>query len=287
VWPFDFQCNLLMALTKEEKYNGFLYPNLRLTLRFTKRTNVNSMLERPSVSPAVYYDSSKKVTLPDPNPEKVTFTIKDFTVEYEAVTLKSQEKMDRGKRGGKWFYDAPKIIPQSLDSGKMLTVNRVGVTKGAKVVVITWMPRDALFHNESQGKFLSPRFQFVPNGVKVKIVIEGAQGSFMFPEGFKDVGTKDAHNSNTLHVYHDYLVRQELYSKSFEDFVPEGGVKGRDQSFIISFTNERVKDPTQITVTVEYNEHMSPKDWYLVATIVEQHELTYYDKLELKSEVVV
>jgi hypothetical protein len=287
VWPFDFQCNLLMALTKEEKYNGFLYPNMRLTLRFKKRDNVNSMLERPNVLPAVYYDSSSKVVLPDPNYEHVKFKITDFTVEYEAVTLKSQEKMDRGKRGGKWYYDAPKILPQSVEHGKMLTVNLIGVTQGAKVVVINWMPRDALFYNESQGKFLSPRFQFIPNAVTVKIVIQGAQGSFMFPDGFKDIGTKDAHNSNTLHVYHDYLVRQKLYSKDFEDFVPQGEVKGRDQSFIISFTNERVKDPTQITVTAEYNEHMSPKDWYLVATIVEQHELTYYDKQEIKSQVVI
>jgi hypothetical protein len=275
-----------MALTKEEKYNGFLYPNLRLTLRFKKRDNINTMLEKPSIPHAIYYDKGEKVATPSKF-EKVILDIKEFSIEYEAVTLKSQEKMDRGKRGGKWYYDQPIVIPQSVDEGKMLTVNRVGVSKGAKVVVLTWMTQDELFHNESQNKNLSPRLHFIPNGVNVKIVVEGAQASFMFPDGFKDVGTQDANNSNTLRVYHDYLIRQKLYSKPFNKFVPEGAEKGRDQSFIISFTNERLKDPTQITVTVEYNQQMSPKGWYLVACIVEQHELTYYDKQEVKSVVVV
>jgi hypothetical protein len=79
----------------------------------------------------------------------------------------------------------------------------------------------------------------------------------------------------------------KLYSKPFDKFVPQGSEKGRDQSFIVSFTNERLKNPTTLNVTVEYNDTMSPKGWYLVATIVEQHELTYYDKQEVKSVVVV
>jgi hypothetical protein len=275
-----------MALTKEEKYNGFLYPGLRLTLRFHKRNNINSLLEKPSIRPQVYYDKNTKVATPNPH-EVLTFEIKDFSIEYEAVTLKSQEKMDRGKRGGKWYYDSPSVVPQSVEEGKMLTVNIVQVPKGAKVVVLTWMCFDELFFNESQGKHISPRFHFIPHAVNVKIAVEGAQANFMFPEGFKDVGTGGAHNSNTLRVYHDYLTRMKLYSKPFDKFVPQGSEKGRDQSFIVSFTNERLKNPTTLNVTVEYNDTMSPKGWYLVATIVEQHELTYYDKQEVKSVVVV
>jgi hypothetical protein len=285
VFPFDFQSNLLHALTGQDKVNGVLWPELNLTVRFFRRKNIDSVLERAFINETEYYgDGVHTVT----NAEKITWEIKDLQILYEAVTLNSQEKMDRGKKGGKWFVDIPRIIPQSVDHGQMMTVNKVTVAKGTKAVMLTWMKSDQLFLNELSNKNLSARFRFIPNAISAKFEVAGGkEGSIYFPEGFKDLGTTGAHVSNTLRVYHGLLVAKKLYSRPFDKFVPPSGQNGYDQSIIISFTDEKLKEATEVVVTVEYNAAASPTKWYLVPTLLEQHELTYFDKQAIKSEVVV
>jgi hypothetical protein len=284
VWPFDSQCNILRSLTGELKENGFLAPETQLTVRFFRRAKLDSVLEKAFINDTSYYSDTAHTH--DAN-EVVTWKIKDFQILYESVTLQSQEKMDKMKRGLKWFVDVPRITPQTIDEGKMETINRVPVPKGAKVVVLTWMRYQQLFLNETQKKNLSARFHFPRNAVSLKVEVSGRSGALYFAEGFKNVGTSDGHVSPTLRVYHHHLVSKGLYSKPFEKFFPPGGDMGFDQSIIVDFTTDKIKSPTELIVTVAYNSNFSPIKWYLVPTVVEQHEFTYHDKMELKHEVVV
>lgn len=282
IWPFDSQSNILWALTGVEATNGYLPPEMDLTVRLYKRSDRCALLQRASQTDALVYSANAAQIA---NTEKVTFDIKDLIIQYEVLTTDAKT-MANMKSKTTYFVDVPRVSIDQVDAGKMFSTNLVDLPRAAKFVALAWVYEDEVFHKAASNKPLSARYFFPPNAENVTVGFEGEPG-LLFPLGFEHLGTEKAQNSITSREYYRQMVHRGLYSRAYEKMFPVHPDRSYDQILLFDLTAHKLHDGAKLNVHVKYAAARSLPGYYLAAVAVQQMEYTYHHDRELTCKLVV
>lgn len=284
VWPFDTQSNVMWALTGEEGANGYLPPEMDITLRFHKRKPARSLVQRAGQADTeVYRDAAASAVVTDDSTE---FTISDMRLQYEVLTTNPADMAARQKQST-FFVDVPRVSLDAVAPDLMLTHNEVYLPAGAKFVALAWMWSDHVFLQEAKLRPLSPRFAFPPNATNVVVGFEGEPG-LLFERGFEELGTDKAAASFTSREYHSRLVHLGLYSREYSKMFPKVGTRSYDQVLLFDLGAHKLDTPTKLHVKVKYADGaQGKKGYFLCSMVVQQYEYTYRDGDELKWKLVL
>lgn len=282
IWPFDSQSNLLWALTGVEATNGYLPPEMDLTVRLYKRANTSALLQRAAQTDAQVYTAAPITEAPD---HKVTFYIKELMIQYEVLTTDAKT-MAAMRSKTSYFVDVPRVSIDQVESGKMFSRNIVDLPRGAKCVALAWVWEDHVFYKSSSNKPLSARYSFPPNAANVTVGFEGEPG-LIFPLGFEDLGTEKSQNSITSREYHRQLVHRGLYARSYEKLFPLTPARSYDQILLFDLTAHKLTDGGKLHVNVKYDADKAVPGYYLASIVLQQYEYTHHHDKELTCKLVV
>ena len=282
VWPFDSQSNLLWALTGQEATNGFLPPEMELTVRLHRRIQRTSLLQRAAQTDATVYSQDPAVVAAK---NAVDFQIKDLVILYEVLTT-DERTMEAMKRKTTYYVDVPRIGIDMVSGDKMFSHNVVTLPRGTKGVVLAWVWEDEVFLKSTSNKPLSARFFFPPNAVNVTVGFDGEPG-LIFSHGFEELGTAKADNSLTSREYYRQLVHKGLYSRPYDKMFPGPSTKSYDGVLVFDLTAQNLKDGGRLHVHVKYDASKASKGYYLASFAVKQCEYTYTHLKQLVCQLVV
>lgn len=267
VFPFDCNSNQMHALTGVTGTNGYLPPEVNLTIRLHKRKPLDALLQYPSQEDAVVY-SETAATMTDN--DKVTFNFKDLLIQYEVMSLDAA-RMAQMKKRCRYFVDVPHITLDMVEAGKMVTTNIVDLPRGCKFVALAWMYEDEVFFKSSGHKRLSPRFFFPPNAASVTVGFEDKPG-LLFPLGFEELGTAKAEASITSREYFRLQQHAGLYGRSYEKLFPRHPARSRDGLLFFSLLGDKVEAGAKLHVKVKYEAAKGLQNYYLACISLVQEE---------------
>jgi hypothetical protein len=246
------------------------------------RSPIDALVQRPSQEDVVVYSATAATV---ERHDAITWEIKDFLIQYDVLTTDPQT-MASMQRESRYFTDVPRVSFESVEDGKMVTSNSVPVPPGTKVVILSWVWSDHVFHKPTSNKPLSARFHFPPNATHVWVGFQGEKGE-LFEHGFDELGTSKAAVSITSQEYFNKLIQSGLYSKEFNKLFPKTPTRGYDQSIIIDMTAKKLDVNSKLLVLVKYNDTMSLAQYYLCSVQVQQYEYVYRHGEKLKCTLLV
>jgi len=246
------------------------------------RNPLDALVQRPSQEDLVVYSNTAATV---ERHDAIVWEIKDFLIQYDVLTTDAQT-MASMQRESRYFTDVPRVSFESVESGKMVTNNSVPVPPGTKVIILTFVFSDHVFHKPTSNKPLSPRFNFPPNATNVWAGFEGEKGE-IFEHGFDELGTSKAAISITSQEYYNKLIQGGLYSKEFNKMFPKTPLRSYDQVIILDMTGKKLDVNSRLQVRVKYNDAMSAAQFYLCSVQVQQYEYVYRDGEQLKCNLIV
>jgi len=284
VWPLDTQSNTMVALTNEEIPNGYLPPEMDLSLTFHKWSNPVMLVQRPSQEDEHVYHATN--ACPEVVAEtSVKWEFLDMRIVYEVLEVSSTD-MEGRARTSKYFVDVPRTTIQPMEAGLMQTSNSVHLPPGVKFVALTFPWGDHVIYKETANRPLSARFSFPPNATNVWVGFEGEKG-MLFDTGFKELGTEKAYQSFTSKEYYRQLYDKGLYHRKFDKMFPKGNIRSYDDVLIFDLTAYKLTTPSVLKVLIDYTPAASLPNYKLCSMLVQQYEYTYHDGDELKTALVL
>lgn len=282
VWPFDSQSNILWALTGVESTNGYLPPEMEITVRLYKRAERTALLQRADqVEADVYTDNAVAVD----QHNKVEFYLKDLLIQYEVLTTDAAT-MAKMKSKTSYFVDVPRVSIDQVEHGKMFSTNVLDLPRGAKFVALAWVWEDEVFLKTSSNKPLAPRFFFAPNAANVTVSFEDGDPGLLFPLGFEELGTEKAQASITSLEYYRQLCHRGLYSRPYEKMFPPHPARSFDQVLLFDLTAHKLAEGAKLYVKVKYDHARGLPGYYLASVVVQQYEYTYHHEKPLICKLV-
>lgn len=272
----------MWALTGHEIKNGYLPPEISLSVRLHRRRPSDSLVQRWLVDDTAMYGEAAVAAVGDK--EKITWKFKDLYIQYESLTT-DQTTMSNMKHETKYFVDIPRIGLDHATGGKMFTRHVVNLPPGSKFVALAWVLADHVYHKSTSNRPLAARFHFPPHAQNVTVGFEGEPG-LVFGSGFEELGTDKARNSFTSRAYFNSLVHRKLYSRDFTKMFPKHPERSSDQVLLFELTALKLDSNTKLQVHVKYDATGSPKNYCLFHAIVQQMQATYNHDQPLQWELV-
>jgi hypothetical protein len=141
-----------------------------------------------------------------------------------------------------------------------------------------------MWYNSASGKNLLARSRFIPNSKEVKMRMNGKE-FLMFQDGLQDLGTSDGNISVSCMTYHQYLVCKGLYDRPFEAMFPQGLVlSSHDQALILDLTDYKLDQPSDLWISVNYSNDLSPRGWNIYCISLQQYLYKQDQNLKFKFE---
>jgi hypothetical protein len=277
------QSNVLRALTGQTVETPFLPPNCVVRIRLHKRDPWEALLEMPQVADAAYWNRANSAEAR----HEVTLQYKDLTLVYQSKMPEKADFLARAKRAH-FFADVPKIMIQSVESGKMYTSNDVVVHPGTKCVILAWMYHHQLFYNKASCKNLCARFKYPTNGKLLKLTMRDHEIPLLFKDGLVNFAiAADAPLEPTCMNYHQWLIQKKLFKRcEIERLFPKAG-NSYKQIVIVPLNYMEIKEPTVMTVEIHYDDNASTERVSLCSITLQQYKYHYSEKEGMKGEVVV
>ena len=160
IWPFDSGSNICAALTGQETTNGYLPPEMDLTIRIHRRKPFGVLVQRNGIEDTDMYHITRVITAHTAD-EVVEWDLKDLCLQYEVLTTDAKT-MASMKSRTQYFVDVPRVSIDLVTPGEMFSSNTINIPPGAKFVAIAWVFSDHVFHKSTSNRPLSPRFHFPP-----------------------------------------------------------------------------------------------------------------------------
>jgi hypothetical protein len=287
-FPFSCQNNTLRMLTGQKIENGFLHPGAEFTFSLHKREPILAAVERANITDAQYFGDE---AIPDASvaaPAMINgcqLIIKAIFLNYESVELKSSEQIDRFRKStSRYCSDIVLYRQNNLGDGVMHDTKHVSLPGGTKLVYLMWIYESQITYGARANSYLSARLRFPPLLKHLQLSISGGAEGLVVKTGLDDLGRKEGRGSPSLKIYHEELMRKNIYTKSFDSFFPpwradaaRGNNLGYDQVLVLDLTPYTIPEGAELTVEMTYD-GLAAARWYLRSYHVKQRLFEYNER---------
>jgi hypothetical protein len=264
-FPISTQCNALLEITGQKNENQYLRPGSEIVFQLMRRTpNLYSAIERANVDDQRFYGfAAINVATP---PFKIY--IRSITLTYESVILQNKDYLVKlSTKSYRYLCDVPFLRENKLSHGGFHDNVKVPLPKGTKFVFLYFCFEGQILPNSREASFVSNRFRFAPNLDELRLHLLGRE-NLVVARGLKHLGNADGRHSESLRSFHAQLVRQKLYTKSFDEWFPRwvNNHIGYDQVLPIDLTwmaKDLRESVTSLEVDLTYKEEAAREHWVL------------------------
>jgi hypothetical protein len=280
---FSAQSNVCRILMSEKVDNAFVPPNTTVLIRLHKRDPIDALLEIPQLTDDVYWQRANAAIAR----HELSWEFTDLSIAYDLKILDSKQTAEEAKKNFH-YADVPKVQLQTIAVGQMFTKNTVAIPKGCRAVLACFVFQHAVFYNKGSMKNLCTRLKFPPGSVGLKIWLKDHTTPLLFREGLVNMGTGDSYSSPSCTSYWQYLTTHGFYSKGRHHMFPSLTTDtSYEQYILIPLNHLEIKQPTEMSVELTYNDNGSQEKWYLWTATIQQYKYTYRPGMALEGEVVV
>lgn len=270
VFPFDLQSNILRNVSGETKPTPYLHPGCSVNLQVHLRDPIQEGLEAYGTDATLMYNFKSPMT----GQGHVKLTLTEVTLQYESLTLTSDEQLGRLKA------NVQKFLPDSvLAQHRLLAANtgmdhhsfRLQPKTGVSLLVFTHQD----FMLGQQGRPVSPRSTFVPKMTELTIRLSNQTGLHDILT-LKNLGLTKGFMSPSLRDYYYSLIRRGLYDAPFEDwFPPQTAEKGLEQAIVVDLTPYNIRDNNaDLLLDMQYATTSDTK-WVVICYNIFEREVSF------------
>lgn len=262
IFPFERTCRPRAALNKYSNDNLFFPPGTSIDIRVNLFPDkVNLLFNRHHLPLSTrYYSKTAAQALDD----DVELTIQEVTLTYETYILDEKNHLSAMKefhRGmtAKYDYDIVYPMHQSLASNQSYAHNEFQIPPYCSMICLMFLPDHALFYTPTQYKPISGFSKFPTHCINMRVKFNGTP---LICDEFENIGILNHHNENSKRILYKYLVKNRLYSKSFETYFPTKAPL--NQYFIKNMENMQSALTGSLTIETFYNSQKSPTNEQLL-----------------------
>ena len=286
--PMCLQNNALRTITKSVNGTGFFHPGATIQISLQQRTPLTICLERTDLTDDVYYQVAA--------PPAVAVAAIVYTVEISKITLwyesfileDSMELQKMNARVLEYYVDYPHMRLHELSGGVSEHNVPIPLPKGTRFVYIMFLYESQKIPNVVVNSYMSGRFRFPPGLDSIQLAMVGREG-ILFKQGLTGLSTYGGRDSHSLRQYHSDLVKNSLYSKSFDEFCPPAGMGiGYDNILALDVTayHKSFRDLATMKMDLRYTTP-ARANWSVRAFAVTQKLYTYSTKEQWNSKDIV
>ena len=261
------QNNALRALTGQMRSNSFLPLGVQASFTLMKRKpDIEAGIERADVNDTRFFSHlADAIQAPGTHPA-LAVTIKSVTLTYESVLLKDQGDVARISRSPlRYYFDYVIMRCNTLASGVLHDHQKIQLPRHTMFVYLIFQLESHFIPAGRANAYLSNRFKFPPNLDEIHLNLTGKEG-LVFQRGFKGVSQAAGRHSTSMRLYVSELIKQGLYTKTFDDFfpVPHADTHAFDQAILLDLTpyQDELKEMGSLEVILKYSAASVTK-WYL------------------------
>ena len=281
VFPFNFQSNILAAITKETHENAWFRPDTEFTIDLFKRYPAFSCVESTTITDDQYETDA---AVPDAGkPPEMKGNWVDLVLVYESWIPDRSHLSIRGPFV--YYVDVPQLTYVQLQPQAKSTQNTLSVPEGTLAGAVFWTHQNQVWYDETTKKNLHTRLRFLPNNNWLGLELTGHDQLF-YREGFTNLGISEASVDPSCIEYHKTIVKKGLFdlplSKLFPDqFTTE---KSYAQALLLDLTDFKVRSDSHLTCKALFDTNMSPKNHYMWLLTIRQFRATQDSNRKWKLE---
>jgi hypothetical protein len=264
-FPISSQCNALYELTKQKNDNQYLRPGSEIVFQLIRRMPQPYVaFDRVIVPDREYFGFEDIATGTPP----FVVTIKSITLTYESIILQNKDHIEKlSTKAYRYLCDVPFLRENKLDAGGFHNNVKIPLPKGTKLVFLYFCFEGQIIPNSRRGSFLAPRFRFAPNLDEMRLHLLGRE-NLVVGRGLRHLGNAEGRRSESLRTFHALLVRQGLYTRSFDDWFPKwvDNAVGYDQVIPVDLTYMAPalrESVTSLEVDLVYKDQAARPNWVL------------------------
>lgn len=271
VFPFNNQSNILAALLGKVVPQGFLRPSTEIYVDLFKRHPMDACIDSSKTRDSAYYsDEAADVAKPE-----VAITIEDLCIVYESVTPSPALLRSLSSGTMSWYVDVPKLNHREMSPGLRHVTVSMPIEAGTKGVLLFFAHERQLVYDPATKRNLNARFRFPANCTGMKLKLTG-HDNLLVHEGLVNIGVPAKGSlESSNQTYHRMLCKQELYDDVFDNMFPRTTTKvSYDQVLVLNTSCYKLKDWTELTVTMTFDENASPAKTRMVVLTLQQYLFT-------------
>ena len=269
IFPFDIKNKTLESIDRQREPNLFFPPDTEIAIKVHVMPSKIESIFHDQVQLADYFN-------PDANADRPTgdlkLSIQEVTLEYESVELMASEHVKAMKQYmegglGIYDYDIVRAQNQALPAEVSYSDTCFQIMPQARLAYIMFLPDYATFTQEATRKPLSGFSRFPRNSVDLSIDFAGEQ-NIITPK-FINFGKSAQNHHISMKIYHDYLVRNHMTSRKFDDFFPRDAAEySLIQIFCLDLKNYMSERTELLNIRSTYAGGTSPRSTQVVCITV-------------------
>ena len=270
-------CHALATLRGKQDRNtcGFFPPGTVITVRLHPRYPRLSMVQPFDLT----YDDLIKVSAlakdADPlRPKNLSVKFTKFVMSYESVVLSDKMSKRQVARTLNYPFQRVQMDLCSFESLHQQIVVKSRVPAGAKACFLAFMKEEHLWYNDASKKNMTNYF-FLPadlSGIGLHLT---NHGPLLSKNGLTNLTNKNRHYSFTLSSYFEnYIAGKGITDVTFSEMFPNTTDTiaydkfSKTESLFIDMQQYYIKEPTQLTVCLDFENKLSPSHTKLILVYV-------------------